>query len=199
MAEFDRTEKFVRIAEALDREFAARGMPLKPGEARNMLRSHLDRISEQLGIQRRSALKYIDEDTAANLARGTFRNVQEAQAHDDTLPPLPLDGPNVGLLISAFAVAARTAAMNKDPDNAADLCDTIMRIGMTLRDEAVPTASGALVQDALRKADLAVRSLRDGAWSLNARHPSPTTNVEIADQLRADLDAIDALSRREPR
>ncbi|MBB3664503.1 hypothetical protein FB384_003407 [Prauserella sediminis] len=197
MAEFDRTEKFLRIAEALDREFASRGMPLKPGAARDVLRGHLDTIAKHLRIQRRSALKYIDDDTAATLARSSFRNVQETQAHDDTLPPLPLDGPNIGLLISAFAVAAHTAVMNEDPDNAADLCDTIMQIGMTLRDELVPTASGALIQDGLRKADLAVRNLLDGTWSLNPRDPSPPTNAEIADQLRADLDSIDALSRRE--
>ncbi|MCP2253538.1 hypothetical protein LY13_002291 [Prauserella aidingensis] len=172
-------------------------MPLKPGAARDMLRAHVDNVSEQLGIHRRSALKYLDDSTAATLARSYFRTLQEGRAHDDTLPPLPLDGPNVGLPISAFAVAAHTAVMNDDPDNAADLCDTIMQLGMTLRGEAVPTASGALVQDGLRKADLTVRNLRAGTWSLSLWELSPT-NTEIADRLQADLDAIDALSRREP-
>lgn len=44
MAEFDRTRDFIQLADALEREFAARNMHLKPGGAKELLREHLDEL-----------------------------------------------------------------------------------------------------------------------------------------------------------
>lgn len=56
MAEFDRTKDFIQLAEALEREFAARNMHLKPGGAKELLRELLEKVANHLGISQRRAL-----------------------------------------------------------------------------------------------------------------------------------------------
>lgn len=194
MAEFDRTKQFLEIADAIEREFTARNMRLKPDGAKGLLRAHLGRIASQLGISQRSALNYLTPETAAKLARSAARTMRETEANDDALPPIPLDPADAGLMISTFAVAARLGTVNGDPDVTADLCEVITGIGMALRTHSPPTAPALLVRNGIRWASLAADRLTDGTWAVAPPHAQPDVDHGVAAQLRTDLDTISALT-----
>lgn len=169
MAEFDRTKDFIRLADALEREFAARNMHLKPGGAKELLRMHLARVANQLGISKRSALTYLSAETAVALARSASRTMRETEASDDAQPPIPLGTTDAGLMISTFAVAARIGAVNGDPDVTADLCEVITGISMALRTQDLPAAPTLLVRNGIRWASLSAERLSQGTWASDAR------------------------------
>lgn len=194
MAEFDRTKHFIQLADALERESAARNMHLKPGGAKELLRAHLNRVASQLGVGNRSALKYLSAETPVALARSAARTTRETEANDDALPPIPLSTSDAGLMISTFAVAARIGAVNGDPDVTADLCEAITGISMALRTQDLPAAPALLVRNGLRWASLSADRLADGTWTVMPGMEQPHTDQDVAAQLRADLDSIAELA-----
>ncbi|MGH3468540.1 MAG: hypothetical protein ACRDQF_12525 [Thermocrispum sp.] len=197
MAEFDRTKDFIQLADALEREFATRNMHLKPGGAKELLRGHLCTVANQLGISKRSALKYLSVETTVALARSAARTMRETEANDDALPPIPLGISDVGLMISTFAVAARIGAVNGDPDVTADLCEVITGISMALRTQDLPAAPTLLVRNGIRWASLSADRLSDGTWAVMPGRHQPDIDQDLAAQLRTDLDAISALTAHE--
>lgn len=198
MAELHRTEDFRNLADALETEFAARNMRLKPGGAKELLCAYLDQLAAESGMSKRSALATLSAETAVSLARSAARTMRETEAaHDEVLPPIPLTMPDAGLLISTFAVAARIGAINGDPDVAADLCEVITRVGIELRTQAAPAAPALLVRNGLRCVGLAADRLAEGTWTVVPGMDQPDTDQDVSAQLKADLAVIAELAARE--
>ena len=192
VADYRRLKAFRELAELVDAEFAARGLPLKPGAAEEMLAERAEAVATRLRVTPRTALTYVTVDAIQEWARGTARELKEREAAEDARPPVRLDSRQAGLVIAAFTVAARLGVVNGDPDLAADLCEVIAGVGCFLRDESPPVSvSALLLSNGLRWARASAETLSSGAWAVLPGVTSLDDDQRVAAHLHADLTKID--------
>lgn len=183
------------MAEVVEREFKTRQLGLKPGGARELLRSHIHLMANQLGVTSRTALGYVSENTVRELARSAARKMRETEAQEDALPPVIMTSRDAGLVLSTFAVAARVGLVNGDTDVAADLCEVVTGVAMELRREEVPAVSALLLRHGLRWASLPASKVATGEWVVAPDEDQPQRDKGVAEQLRGDLAVITDLVR----
>lgn len=187
------SKAFRELAALVDAEFAARGMPLKPGAAEDVLRYRVQDVADQMGITPASALKYFSKDSVRDLARNTARTVKEHEAVQGARPPVHLSPSDAGLVISAFTVAARIGIVNGDPDVAADLCEVIAAVAMELRYEPSIEISTLTLRNGINWARLPTQNLADGTWTVMPGKTQPEVDQGVATKLQLDLDTIELL------
>jgi hypothetical protein len=196
VADFRRLKPFRELVDLVEVEFAERGMPLKPGAAADLVAERAEMVADQLGITPRSALNYFAEDDIKGLARNTARQLKEHQAAQDARSPVSLSFSQAGMVISAFAVAARLSVLNGDPDVAADLCEVITSISICLRDGRPRGEISALLLDnGLNRARVSAENLASGAWSVEPGETDLDADQRIATALSEDIEAIEDLLR----
>lgn len=123
-----------------------------------------------------------------------MRGWKEREAAEDSRPPVLLNAEQLGLVLSAFTVAARLGVVNGDPDVAADLCEVITGISMRLREEGVPVEVPALlISKGLLWARLPLDELSEGRWCTLPGKTERETDEQLAATLRADLEVIEQL------
>lgn len=188
-----RSKPFRELAALIDAEFAARGMPLKPDAAEELLGYRVQHVADQMGITPASALKYFSEDNVRDIARNTARIVKEHEATQGARPPVQLTPAQAGLVISAFTVAARIGVVNGDPDVAADLCEVITAIAMELQHEPSIEISTLLLRNGINWARLPTEKLADGTWAVLPGKTPLDVDQGVATRLQLDLDTIERL------
>lgn len=193
VANFERSKAFRALVEVAEAEFARRDLPLKPGAAENLLRDRVEKVAAQVGVTRQSAPRYFSAETIREHARKTVLMRKEHEARVDEQPPVPLTARQAGLVLSAFTVAARLGAVNGDPDVAADLCEVITGISMALRSSDHVEIPALLLSKGLMWATLPADKVADGEWAVLPGKAGRDVDLQLAAQLRRDLDAIKGL------
>jgi hypothetical protein len=195
VANYERSKIFRALAAAVEAEFAAREMSLKPGGAENIVRGRVEQVAAHMRITPASALKSFTADAVREMARNTARMLKEHQAAEDARPPVRLTAAQAGLVISAFTVAARLGVVNGDPDVAADLCEVITGVSVGLRGGDPVEVSALLLRNGLTWAGSPAEKLAGGNWAVLPGKTRPEDDAGVAAQLRRDLDAIEGLLR----
>lgn len=180
------------LAAALEQAFAELGSPLKPGAAKLLIDDRIASVAAQLGCSLQTAVRYCDVEGMADLARNTVRGLKEHEAAEDALPAVVIRPEDIALFVPVFAVTARLALVNGDRDMAADLCETVATIGLSLRKPPASVSTG-LLRKAVRQARTARDSLELGFWVADPDGPGGMPfDTHLAAELGLDLDAAAA-------
>lgn len=177
------------------------GGTIDPEVVATELRQRIQAIATQIGVTEATVLRtYMPADWGSDMARQTYRQIQERDAHIDAAPGRPLPLPAVGRLIAALGQALLFADVNgaaTDPAcefNQKEACQAVTELGIALTTPPNDDATVMITGKALALATDALTAFHD---NLQHQHwtscpcgedcGSHETDAKVLRALRADL------------
>jgi hypothetical protein len=177
------------------------GGTIAPEVVATELRQRIQLIAAQIGVGQATVLRtYMPDDWGRDMARQTYRQIQEREAHIDAAPGRQLPLPAAGRLIAALGQALLFADVNNaatDPAcrfNQKEASQAVTELGLALtspvNDDATVTVAGKVL--ALTKDALTVfrDNLQHQHWTscpCGEDCGSAERDAAVLDALRADL------------
>jgi hypothetical protein len=132
------------------------GGAIDPEVVATELRQRIQAIATQIGVTEATVLRtYMPDDWGRDMARQTYRQIQEREAHIEAAPGRHLPLPAVGRLIAALGQALLFADVNdaaNDPTsvfNQKEAAQAVTGLGMALtsppNDDATVTVAGNIL------------------------------------------------------
>lgn len=177
------------------------GGTIDPEVVATELRQRIQAIATQIGVTEATVLRtYMPDDWGSGMARQTYRQIQEREAHIDAVPDRQLPLPAVGRLIAALGQALLFADVNDaatDPTsrfNQKEASQAVTGLGMALtsppNDDATVTVTGntlAWTTDALTVFRDYLQHQRWSSCRCGEACGSDKTDAAVLRALRADL------------
>ncbi|MDH6111382.1 hypothetical protein P3T36_004536 [Kitasatospora sp. MAP12-15] len=201
MADVRNTAEFKALAAQTTAVLLTRGLEVEPVAVHNVLAHMVDVVATGLGIQPRSALRYVEPETVAD-------KIAEAAAHDtagsesvDGVRPVRVDDRKVsmprwipGHQVMALAQAAKYAAVNGDSRSMAHALDLLTEVGAAAvadpDSDRIEIPVG-LLDEAAEIIDSVAARIEDAGWSLcpcGEEHEQSALDVKVAGTFRRDAD-----------
>lgn len=195
-------KKFKALVDDFVATTADLGGTIDPEVVATELKQRIQGISSQIGVTEATVLRnYFDDDWGRDMARQTYRQVQERDAHIDAEPDRQLPLPAVGRLIAALGQALLFASVNNaatdptDEFNQVEAGRAITGLGIALTspraDDNTLTIGGnvlAWTKDALTVFRDNLQHQRWSSCPCNEDHcSSHETDPAVLHALKADL------------
>lgn len=177
------------------------GGTIAPEVVATELRQRIRAIADQIGVTEATVLRsYFPNDWGRDMARTTYRQIQERDAHTDAAPDQQLPLRAVGRLVAALGQAMLFSTVNNGADdptsafNPKEASEAITGLGMALtsppdNDSVVTVGGNTLIWS--RDALIAFRdNLQHHRWSscpCGERHGQDDTDAAVLDVVRGDL------------
>ncbi|MFW6724210.1 hypothetical protein ACHZ98_29480 [Streptomyces sp. MAR4 CNY-716] len=202
MADIQNTQGFKALLAQTEAELLTRGLDVVPVGVRNVLAHSVNTVAERMGIQPRSALRYVDPSVIADqIAKAGAESTDGSEAAHGIRPfrldnrTVPTDRCGTGRPLMALAQAAKYATSNGDPRAAQHAIDLICEIGAAIaepdRDHA-PVPAGVLDETVQILERVAQKIEKDG-WSIcpcGEDHGQARADAAVPAVMRADADLV---------
>jgi hypothetical protein len=191
------------------------GATIDPAIVATDLRQRIQAIAAQLGVTEPTALRdYLPDDWGRAMARDTYRQVQEREAHIDAAPDQQMPLHAVGRLVAALGQALLYFTINNaaaDPTctfNPKEASEAITGLGLALASRpdggSTLTVGGNILAWTGEALTVFRDNLQQRRWSscpCNKQHGQHTTDAAVLHAIREDLLLLPPPSdqRRPPR
>ncbi|MGW6262492.1 hypothetical protein [Streptomyces sp. NPDC055085] len=202
MADIRNTEDFKALLAQTEAELLTRGLDVVPVGVRNVLAHAVNTVAEQLNIQPRSAVHYIDPSVIADQIAEAGAESADGTGGAHGIRPVRLDDRTVptgravtGRPLMALAQAAKYAASNGDLRTAQHAIDLICEIGAAIAepDSALAPVPAAVLDESAQILDHVADRIGKDGWSVcpcGEEHGQARTDAAIPAVLRDDADLV---------
>lgn len=202
MADIKNTQGFNALLAQTEAELLTRGLDVVPVAVRGVLAHAVNTVADRMGIQPRSALRYIEPSVIADqIARAGAQSTDGAEGAHGVRPfrldnrTVPTDRCVTGRPLMALAQAAKYATTNGDSRTAQHAIDLICEIGSAIAelDQALaPIPAGVLDETAQILEHVAQKIEKDG-WSVcpcGEEHGQGRADAAVPAVMRDDADLV---------
>ncbi|MFI5748902.1 hypothetical protein ACIBBE_23905 [Streptomyces sp. NPDC051644] len=202
MADIKNTQGFKALLAQTEAELLTRGLDVVPVGVRNVLAHAVNTVAERMGIQPRSALRYIDPSVIADQIAKAGAESTDGTGGAHGIRPFRLENRTVptdrcvaGRPLMALAQAAKYATSNGDSRTAQHAIDLICEIGSAIADldsELAPVPA-AVLDETAQILDRVADKIEKEGWSVcpcGEDHGQARADAAVPAVMRDDADLV---------